>query len=74
MKHQLSSSQQKQESAREQEHQVRSSSAKEFGSVEDMLRFDAAQTTVPDRVGQRLQDSLSRIEPPKVWWRRWLGL
>jgi hypothetical protein len=49
-------------------------SAKEFNSVEEMLRFDAKQTVVPTEVAQRLDRSLEK-EPcrPRSWWRRLLG-
>jgi len=48
--------------------------ALEFGSPEDLLRHEAAQTDVPARVAKRLQDSI-REEPPrrKSWLRRLFG-
>lgn len=75
MKHQFSSSENEQSStAHEQEQHVQTPGAKEFSSVEEMLRFDAAQTAVPERIGKRVQNSLSQVEPSKPWWRRWFGI
>lgn len=49
--------------------------ARGFASVEEMLRFDAAQTEVPPRVKTRLAESV-RKEPraakPRAGWRRLL--
>lgn len=49
--------------------------ATEFATVEEALRFDAAQTPVPESVKARLADSV-RKEPapqrPRPWWRRLL--
>lgn len=47
---------------------------REFGSVEEVLRFDAEHTTVPAEVTRRLNESLQQEpQPVKSWWRRWLG-
>ncbi len=49
--------------------------AREFQSVDEMLRYDAAQTRVPERVEARLAES-ARGEPgpkrPRSWWKRLL--
>ena len=49
-------------------------SAMEFAQPEEALRFDAAQTAVPEKVEERLTRSMKR-EPQKEtsWWRRMLG-
>jgi hypothetical protein len=48
--------------------------ALEFGSPEDMLRHDAAQTEVPDRVAERLRQSIQQEPPrPRSWWQRLFG-
>lgn len=47
--------------------------AREFASAEEVLRFDAAQTEVPESVKSRLAESLEKEpkpEPPASWWRR----
>ena len=45
-----------------------------FGSAEEALRFDAAQTGLPGAIEPRLQESVRREPPPaRSWWRRWLG-
>jgi hypothetical protein len=65
---------------REQEQQseqtLQQSSAMEFASVEEMLRYDAAQTVTPRRITSRLRESLGdvpQVQPPwwrKIFWRR----
>ena len=48
--------------------------ALEFGSPEEMLRHDAAQTDVPARVAERLRESIRQEPPrPKGWLRRLFG-
>jgi len=43
----------------------------EFATPEDVLRFDAKHTTVPDRLAQRLGQSLQRQPvPARPWWKR----
>lgn len=46
----------------------------EFSSVEEMLRFDAAQTQVPPSVEMRLADSVQKHlgTPTKArpWWKK----
>ncbi|PYI87018.1 MAG: hypothetical protein DME26_07615 [Verrucomicrobia bacterium] len=49
-------------------------SAREFGSVEELLRYDAKQTIVRPAVAERLQKSIN--ETPKsarLWWQRFFG-
>jgi hypothetical protein len=73
MKHQnkLSREQQQQHAA---EHQTQQSGAREFASVEEMLRYDAAHTTVPPGIAQRLQKSTGDLPRPKMaWWKRLFG-
>ncbi len=42
---------------------------REFATPEDVLRFDAKQTLVPDGIAERLGRSLQK-EPPRSWWKR----
>lgn len=50
------------------------SSVREFASVEELIRHDAAQTEVPAAVAARLQKSSEGTSLPlKPWWRRMLG-
>jgi hypothetical protein len=48
---------------------------REFGNVEEMLRFDAAQTPVPGKITERIQASVERekLRPPRPWWKRLFG-
>lgn len=46
----------------------------EFSSAEELIRFDAAQTTPPTALDQRVQDSVNREPRPKrSWWARLFG-
>lgn len=56
------------------EVQSRQTPAREFASVEELLRCDAKQTAVPPAIAQRLARSLqNQPRRPRSWWRRWLG-
>jgi hypothetical protein len=49
-------------------------SGREFANVEEMLRHDAAQTSVPSTVMGRLRRSVEREpKPARSWWQRFLG-
>ena len=64
----LSSEQQQQSLAAEQ---LQQGSAREFASTEELLRFDAGNTTVPPGISQRLAKSSAGIPRPKTaWWKR----
>ena len=55
-------------------HQTQQHSAREFGTVEELLRHDALHTTVPPAIAHRLQESIGSLPPaPRPWWRRLLG-
>ena len=43
----------------------------EFGSVEDALRFDAAQTPVPPALRARVLGAVEVEMARRPWWRRW---
>jgi hypothetical protein len=54
--------------------QAASAGAREFQSVEDLLRHDAAQTAVPPEIARRLSQSIAQPAPPRrPWWRKLLG-
>jgi hypothetical protein len=45
----------------------------EFQSVEDLLRHDAAQTTVPPGIARSLSQSIAQSAGPRrPWWRKLL--
>jgi hypothetical protein len=49
-------------------------SAREFASVDDLIRFDASQHPPPEVLAERLKASTAREPKPVVsWWRRLLG-
>ncbi|HXI73611.1 MAG TPA: hypothetical protein VNN22_24980 [Verrucomicrobiae bacterium] len=57
------------------EQQSQQQAANEFESSDELLRFDAAQTTVPPEIAQRLQKSTAHINPPtaRPWWKNIFG-
>ncbi len=51
--------------------QTQTGAAREFASVDEMLRHDALHTPVPPAVADRLQESVEREDLcPAPWWRR----
>jgi hypothetical protein len=71
MKYEKKFSQEEQQQVSES-HTQASQTIREFALPEDVLRFDAEQTAVPEAVAQRLSRSLQRNPPPaRPWWRRW---
>jgi hypothetical protein len=62
-----------------QEHDVeqhaQAQAAKEFSNSDELLRFDAAQTTVPPEIAVRLQKTAGQIPPPpaRSWWKNLFG-
>lgn len=52
--------------------QSQQAGAREFGSVEELLRADRAQVRPPARLERRVRESLAQAPPPRPWWRRWL--
>lgn len=45
--------------------------AREFASVEEVLRHDAGQTVVPPGIAERLALSVQHVPPPeRSWWQR----
>jgi hypothetical protein len=55
-------------------HLQQSQAAQDFASADELLRADAAQTPVPERIAERLKESIAR-EPKKTlsWWQRLFG-
>jgi hypothetical protein len=55
--------------------QSQSQSAREFATVEEMLRHDANETRVPEAIAQRLQETVSQLPAParQPWWRKLFG-
>jgi hypothetical protein len=73
MKHQskLSEEQQQQQAA---EQQTQQPAAREFATAEELLRYDAAHTTVPPGIARRLQKSAGDLPAPRTnWWRKFFG-
>jgi hypothetical protein len=71
MKHEKKFSQEQQEVSETQSQQT---TMREFASVEELLRHDVKQTSVPRSIAERLNRSLQNESClPRSWWRRWLG-
>ena len=61
--------QQQQEHAVEQQSEQKA--VREFATAEELLRYDAAHTTVPAGLAQRLQESSADLTAPaKSWWQK----
>jgi hypothetical protein len=74
MKRETKLTQKEQEQLAAEQQQTQSSSAREFGSVEEMLRHDALHTPVPPAIEHRLAESARELPPPaRAWWRRFFG-
>ena len=74
MKHQTKLSEEQQSRQVGTEHQTQQTGAREFANAEEMLRYDAAHTTVPPVIAQRLLKSTGELPRPKAaWWKRWFG-
>ena len=47
--------------------------ARNFATVEEIMRHDALHTPVPPSIAHRLQESIGKGSPPAgPWWRRLL--
>jgi hypothetical protein len=70
----LSPLQHKQQHESEQINQEAQSSPPDFSSVEELLRYDAGQTSVPPSLQEKISDSLAR-EPARSrsWWGRFFA-
>ena len=75
MKRESKLTQKEQEQLAAEQQQTQSSSAREFASVEEMLRHDALHTPVPPTVASRLEESVKQSPPAssRAWWRRFFG-
>ena len=75
MKHQTKLSgeqQQTQQAGTEQKTQA--AAAREFAGAEEMLRYDAAHTTVPPEIAERLKKSTADSAGSRPsWWRKFFG-
>jgi hypothetical protein len=73
MKQQSKFSSQEQQQAAVEQHGI-VESVKDFSTVEELLRFDAGQTSVPRTVEQRLAKSAAEITSPnRSWWKKLFG-
>ena len=70
-----SSKHREQASSMETAEAVQKQTAREFASVEELLRVDAAQVEVPEAVKTRLAESIAQEMPAKTspWWKKLFG-
>ena len=74
MKHQSKHISTEQEQVSAQAHQTETPAAREFTNVEELLRYDAAQTTVPPGIAARLAQAAGELPKGKSsWWKRTFG-
>jgi hypothetical protein len=75
MKRETKLTQKEQEQLAAEQQQTQPSSAREFASVEEMLRHDAVHTPVPPNIAHRLEESITQLPPApsRAWWRRFFG-
>ena len=75
MKQESKLTQKEQEQLAAEQQQTQSPSAREFASVEEMLRHDALHTPVPPTIAYRLEESVKQLPPTssRAWWRRFFG-
>ena len=75
MKRETKLTQKEQEQLAAEQQQTHSSAAREFASVEEMLRHDALHTPVPPTIAYRLEESVKQLPPSssRPWWRRFFG-
>ena len=75
MKHQSKfSAEPQQQSQQAAEQQTQQTASGEFASAEEVLRYDAAQTSVPPEIAERLKKTAADLPAPKrSWWKRWFG-
>jgi hypothetical protein len=67
----INSEQSQELSAQQQSTQ---NAVQEFSTVEELLRHDASQTTVPTGIADRLQKSSAEFpRPNRSWWQRLFG-
>jgi hypothetical protein len=56
------------------QHQSAQNTVQEFATVEELLRHDAAQTSVPTVLADRLQKSSADFpRPNRSWWQKLFG-
>ena len=71
MKHQTKLAEEQQQVAAQQ---TESSGARTFANAEELLRYDAKNTTVPPAIAERLKQPTRDLPGPKAsWWRKFLG-
>jgi len=70
MKQQNKFNSEQQQELAAQQHTTQNT-AQEFATVEDLLRFDATQTSPPASLAPRLQQSSADIpRPNRPWWQK----
>jgi hypothetical protein len=69
MKHRTKLAQSQNQAEEQHSH---AQSARQFSNSDELLRFDAAQTTVPAAVAQRLKKSAAQMRPAesRPWWKQ----
>lgn len=64
---------QQQSEQQETLHETRQQAGQEFATAEELLRFDAKQTTVPPQIAERLKQAAQPAAPQRSWWQKLFG-
>ena len=60
-----------QQTGTQHQQSLQAETAREFATAEELIRFDSAQTPVPDQLAQRVNVSLAQLpQRPPSWWQR----
>jgi hypothetical protein len=74
MKEKLSPSHSSEQQQKLQQQSEQTQGVREFGTPEEMLRFDAAQHPPPVALVERLRRSVAQEPTARLaWWKRWLS-
>ena len=57
-----------------QEQTVQQPAGREFGSVDEMIRYDAQQNPPPAHLANRVAESVADLpKPARSWWQKWFA-
>ena len=59
------------EEVTEQKQTTAQPAAREFASVDEMMRYDALENPPPPHLSDRVAESVADLPKPGRWWQRW---
>jgi hypothetical protein len=70
----LRQQQEQAEQSAESQFRQQEQTARQFDSVEELIRFDTANTPPPETLAERLKESIeAEPKPARSWWQRLFG-